>query len=529
MEHSYAPLHAGPFGTPDGARASIDLIESSFVDFGDKDTFGALSTRPDDASVRVIVGTLGSGKTVYMRRLNAYQSHERSVYADHVQQRPPTTETVVLASDWFRERLAENWKLLWGRAIIRALATHMFASSTLSGNLDATAIGALKRDYEPIIGSFRRPRSVYDELNNIIENHNSANHLNRYLNNPAWSDLEYELAETLADAPPVFFYLDAIDETWASAPAYWMRCQEGLFLQVMDLLRHPRLGGRLHVCIGLRDIVLSSIFRSEHGPRYRDEPHIRILDWNRPAIEHLLNRKLAQLAPDFFMAPSSASPPRVDDWLGTRWIYNEKRGIDEDILDYVLRHTRLIPRDLVILGNSLCRLVAQEKLRGKDEIEPKLLRSTVARCARGFAESQLAQCSAEIAAATMPRNVAQQGGHESYLDNEEYVDWISGQLHNVIGGIGVDRFGWDELQLMRSSGRGVFGSQVDVATIMWQSGLLGYVTGDRQCAFYSLASASSFALPERREQYVLHPCCLDGIPDLQSVGPDPVRPYVWNE
>jgi hypothetical protein len=61
----------GPFGNPDGSRAPIENILNNFVDFHGNPAFGALATRPDDATTRVIVGRLGAGKTVYLRRLRS--------------------------------------------------------------------------------------------------------------------------------------------------------------------------------------------------------------------------------------------------------------------------------------------------------------------------------------------------------------------------------------------------------------------------------------------------------------------------
>ena len=73
---------------------------------------------------------------------------------------------------------------------------------------------------------------------------------------------------------------------------YWLKCQEGLFYQVMRLLRDQKRGGRLHVVICIRDIVMSSVYLSEHAPRYYNEPHIRVLTWNRDSLLYLLEQKL---------------------------------------------------------------------------------------------------------------------------------------------------------------------------------------------------------------------------------------------
>src|SRR5262245_8151515 len=94
----------GPFGNPDGSRASIENVLHDFVDFRGNPAFGALATPADDATSRVIVGRLGAGKTVYLRRLRDFQARQESVYADHPQESLPSTEAIVKACQWFPER-----------------------------------------------------------------------------------------------------------------------------------------------------------------------------------------------------------------------------------------------------------------------------------------------------------------------------------------------------------------------------------------------------------------------------------------
>src|SRR3954454_12150282 len=116
----------GPFGNPDGSRADIEDVLSEFVDFGGNPAYGHLATRANDSKVRIIVGKLGAGKTVYMRRLQDFQSHQDSVYADVPQQSLPKTEVIVKACQWFSGRvLVEKWMQIWERAILRSLASHV--------------------------------------------------------------------------------------------------------------------------------------------------------------------------------------------------------------------------------------------------------------------------------------------------------------------------------------------------------------------------------------------------------------------
>jgi hypothetical protein len=374
-----------------------------------------------------------------------------------------------------------------------------------------------------LLCDFRRPRTIYSELTNIVNSHNTENHVVRYLEDPAWDDLEDVLAETVRSSRPVFFYLDAVDETFINAPAYWLRCQEGLFLQVMRQLRNPKFGGRLHVVICIRDIVLSSIYRSEHAPRYQDEPHIRVLSWDRDSIEYLLMHKLERLPPGFLMH-STDLDNRMDAWLGTHWFYNEKRGVDENLVDYILRHTRLIPRDVVTMGNALCMEVLRQKQAGRSEIPPRSLAEVVSVCAKRFGDSQLAQSAAHIAAGMMPRNAVNKNFSDGYLDNQEFVDELKKDVKKIIRSVGRDRFGPDLLADMQAQRREAFGGRTNFVSVLWQSGLLGCVDRDQQSRFYSIAEMDEFEIPSESEQYVFHPCVLDSVRGLVGIG-EPVHPY----
>ena len=126
----------GPFGNPDGSRADIEDLISEFVDFGGDPAFGHLATRANDSMVRVIVGKLGAGKTVYLRRLQDFQSRQDSVYADSPQQSLPKTEVVVKACQWFSDQvLVEKWMQIWDRAIMRSLTSHLLTRPELRQQL----------------------------------------------------------------------------------------------------------------------------------------------------------------------------------------------------------------------------------------------------------------------------------------------------------------------------------------------------------------------------------------------------------
>ena len=501
----------GPFGNPDGSRADIEDVISEFVDFGGNPAYGHLATRANDSMVRVIVGKLGAGKTVYLRRLQNFQAHQDSVYADAPEQSLPKTEVVVRACQWFSDRvLVEKWMQIWERAIMRSLASHMLRHPELRYQLRDEQADEIERSYSRLIGDFRRPRPIYSQVRDIINERQTAHQLSTYLDDPLWDDLEDLLGEVLGQCKPIYFYLDAIDEEFGHAPMYWLKCQEGLFYQVMRLLRDHRLGGRLHVVICIRDIVMSSVYRSEHAPRYYNEPHIRVLNWDRGSLLYLLGQKLKRLPPSLLMRRAASGPPTIRDWLGVNGHWAGPDG-NETIEDYLLGHTRLIPRDIISLGNELSEEVLRQKQAGHDGLPAAALQAVAQRCAKRFGDSQLAQCANQISSDLMPQNAALHDYSELFTSTQAYISGVQEDVRSFVRMIGVDRFPRGDLLALQEVADLHFEKATDLASVLWQNGLLGYVDEAGRRRFYSMGDVEEFHFPPEVDTYVLHPCLVHAV------------------
>jgi protein kinase-like protein len=513
----------GPFGNPDGSRADIEDLIREFVDFGGNPAYGHLATRANDSMVRVIVGKLGAGKTVYLRRLQDFQSRQESVYADVPQQSLPKTEVIVKACQWFSDRvLVEKWMQIWERAIMRSLASHLLRSPELRQQLRDEQAEEIERSYARLLGDFRRPRNIYGQMRDIINERHSAHELSGYLDDPLWDDLEDLLGEVLGHCKPIYFYLDAVDEEFSHAPMYWLRCQEGLFYQVMRLLRDHKLGGRLHIVICIRDIVMSSVYRSEHAPRYYNEPHIRVLTWDRGSLLYLLGQKLQRLPPSLLMRRATTGPPTIGDWLG---INGEWPGPDGagTIEDYLLSHTRLIPRDIISLGNELSEEVLRQKQAGHEGLSPTVLQEVVQRCAKRFGDSQLAQCANQISSDLMPKNAALHDYSELFTSTQAYISGVQEDVRSFVRMIGVDRFPRGDLVALQEVADLHFEQPTDLASVLWQNGLLGYVDEEGRRRFYSMGDIEQFHFPPEVSTYVLHPCLVNAVGGIRHVREDSVR------
>ena len=285
QKETYTPEQ--PFGNPDGSRAPIEDVLDGFVAFGGGATWGGLAMKDDDLTIRVIVGRKGSGKTVYLRRLRAHVTKSGSLittgqdndsrFTDEIQQSLPSTNSIVRFCQWFdRDTLTEKWMQLWRSAILRSIVSNLLFHPRLSSYLSSDQKTHLTSIYPANTRSWIVPTSIYSEVSYLINNSRTRHEMSSILEHESWFDIEYLIGDYISTCPPLTFYIDAVDEEFAHAPMEWHRCQKGLFYQVMRFVRDSRLGSRLHIIISIRDIVLSSIYRSEHATRYRDEPHIRL-------------------------------------------------------------------------------------------------------------------------------------------------------------------------------------------------------------------------------------------------------------
>jgi Protein kinase domain len=377
----------------------------------------------------------------------------------------------------------------------------------------------LEKSYARLLEDFRRPRSIYSVVRDIINQRHTGHQLSTYLDDPLWDDLEDLLGEIVGQCKPIYFYLDALDEEFSHAPMYWLKCQEGLFYQVMRLLRDHKLGGRLHVVVCIRDIVMSSVYRSEHAPRYYNEPHIRVLTWDRSSLLYLMQQKLQRLPPSLLMRRPASGPPTIRDWLGVNGQWPGPDG-DGTVEDYLLSHTRLIPRDIVSLGNELNEEILRQKQAGRDGLPPAAVQGVVQRCAKRFGDSQLAQCANQISSDLMPKNAALHNYSELFTSTQAYITGLQEDVRSFVRMIGVDRFPRADLQALQDMADLHFEKATDLASVLWQNGLLGYIDETRRRRFYSLGDIEEFHFPPDVDTYVLHPCLVYAVGGIRHLPAD---------
>jgi hypothetical protein len=297
---------------------------------------------------------------------------------------------------------------------------------------------------------------------------------------------------------------------------YWMRAQKGLFYSVMQFLRDEKYGGKLHIIISIRDHVYSSILQSEHESRYpKDQNYITVLKWDSKSSIFLLEQKIKYLEEKYFLLDKNKD---AYNWVGIEHINNNVRNINELFINYLIRHTRAIPRDIVSIGNDICNfiVIAKEKRLDKHKIE-LTIKEIISDNAIKFADEQLTITSNHLTSNLMPSQAVELGIDKMYTSvytgDNEYLN-LSGQYKDkiieIIKIINKDRFKFSDIKKAQKQAIKIFQTDTDlnVFDILWQNNLIGYSCDEDHAIFYDEES-TDFTLPTNKENYVFHSILID--------------------
>ena len=106
----------------------------------------------------------------------------------------------------------------------------------------------------------------------------------------------------------------------------------------------------------------------------------------------------------------------------------------------------------------------------------------------------------------MPRDAALHDYSELYTNTQDYISGVLEDIRSFVRMIGVDQFRRADLMALREIADAHFENATDLASVLWQNGLLGYIDESGKRQFYSLGDVEEFNFPPDVETYVLHPC-----------------------
>jgi Protein kinase domain len=85
----------------------------------------------------------------------------------------------------------------------------------------------------------------------------------------------------------------------------------------------------------------------------------------------------------------------------------------------------------------------------------------------------------------------------------------------------VDRFSRGDLTALQEVVDQHFDKVTNLAAVLWQNGLLGYIDESGRRRFYSMSDVERFHYPPDANTYVLHPCLVYAVGGIQHVREDP--------
>lgn len=498
------------FGNPDGSRTEIADMMSEFIVFNKK-YFSSGVASPDDMKTRVIVGAKGSGKTVYLRRMNANLKLNNSIYVNMIEQEVPATDLIVRFGQCFSEaEITEKWMYVWKFAILRSVVSNILTNSEWNQDVTESDKNKLLEYANDIFPKYKVPMTIYSEVRNILSHYSTRNSFNEYAEKKEWDEIEIIVGDILKNLSPIYFFIDSVDEEYGHAPMYWLRCQKGLFYRVMRLLRKDTYGNKLHVIICIRDNVMASICESEHHTRYINEEHVKLLNWDYMTIQYFFESKIANLKDCYFI--NEDQEKNIYNWLSIKEIHNNYRNMNESIMQYILRHTRLLPRDIVIIGNSLAEIKSM-KANTSDMDICRIIRKKVANCAKTFGNELLQICANQINNNEMPKGAANREYSEVYTSIKEYKESTSQMMKEILMQINSDKLSWDQICDLDNQARKVLGENSKMLDVLWQNGGLGYLEegpNGKEEVFFN-EEYPEFLLPKRKKTYILRSCLIDAV------------------
>ena len=220
--------------------------------------------------------------------------------------------------------------------------------------------------------------------------------------------------------------------------------------------------------------------------------------------------KIANLKDCYFI--NEDQEKTIFNWLNIKMISNKYRNIEEPIEQYVLRHTRLLPRDIVIVGNSLAEIKRMKKDSPTIDV-CRTIRRKVAECAKIFGNELLQICANQINNNEMPKGAASREYAEIYTSIIEYEESTTQKMKDILSQIDTDKLSWEQICRLEESSKTILGINCKMFDVLWQNGGIGYIeegpNGNDEVFFNE--EYPEFLLPKNKKTYVLRSCLIDAV------------------
>jgi hypothetical protein len=466
-----------PFGNPDAGRAEVEELWSGSVDFGDDTSFGGLATAFIDDQAAIIVGPRGCGKTDYIRRLRDSRRDQPNTYVYDARNNPLTTERIAgFCLQFAPGLLVEKWQIIWRKAILGSVASHILCNPDLSALVPADSLRTLSERYERIFQGTSYPLSFADQLGRLLGPYDDTSRASHAVNVPL-DHFEESLRQSLSHLPFIYCYLDEMDENFLLAPLFWAACLKGLVAAALQFLQEGPYRSHVRVVVAVHDVVLRELGTQNLNDALLREPHVHVLQWDRSALSSLLLRKLEILPVDMFLGDPLTERSAAT-WLG----YPTDQT---DELSEMLLGDLFGPRDLVVLGNALCQQVLTCKRGHQATLATSVLGRQVSAVLASQGRSRLRQCAAETGWIAVGRAWDRLTEEGVWHTAATAIDQAEVELAAAVRELGSGVLSHGQLTAVWPRPASAIGQGIDLLSLLWRHGLIGQASSDGSLVFGS--------------------------------------------
>ena len=171
---------------------------------------------------------------------------------------------------------------------------------------------------------------------------------------------------------------------------------------------------------------------------------------------------------------------------------------------------------------------------GESFVSHHALHQAVRAVSRDAGLEELLVVANHITTTWMPRFSVEMGIESSFLPSTELARTaddslqrhVRDHLRRLLKSLREDRVSRKRFEHFIATARGDFGDAVDISSLLWQHGLVGYIDGPRKTGkpvFYSAMDENQMTLTTEHDAFALHPIMIDAV-GLTGVG-DIVRAF----
>ena len=257
--------------------------------------------------------------------------------------------------------------------------------------------------------------------------------------------------------------------------------------------------------ITLRDNVFTSILRSEHSTKFSNESHIFLLSWDTHNIKYFLEQKIKSLKDCFFISNDYETQGKtVNSWLGLSTIMNEY-GQEEKIDNFIIRHTRQVPRDVIIICNELATIRSELEHNHDLNIVERITDIVLAN-SKGIGAELITICAKNLTANHLPAKAGVYRYSDGFTASQYYHESTYQKLLNLLQAkIKQNSFGYEVIAELENEANLEFDNKSFLPDILWQNGVLGYLDKNKS-VFYAQSFKGDTLLPKGKEKYIIRSC-----------------------